>query len=57
MTAEPEPAVDDSYPSSWKPREARERDRALDPTAMELTVSAMSDSEFQAFVQRTRGDR
>jgi hypothetical protein len=52
-----EPAVDDSYPSAWKPREARERDRALDPTPMELTVAAMSDSEFQAFVQRTRGDR
>lgn len=51
MTTAPEP-VDDSYPASWRPREARER---LDRTEMELAAGAMSDDQWAEFVSRARG--
>jgi hypothetical protein len=50
------------YPASWHPKGAppfpeREPDPELPPLAVELHVAAMSDTEFDAFVKRTRGGR
>jgi hypothetical protein len=53
-TTEP---TDDSYPASWRPREAVERDRALDPTEAELWLGSLSPAELQATLKRARGDR
>ena len=47
------PEPDDSYPSQWRPSYIKERDEQR--TEMELTVSAMSDAEFEAFTKRARG--
>ena len=54
-------AQDDSYPASWRPREAPpfdepEPEPKLEPLAMELHAAAMSDDEWAAFVKRARGD-
>jgi len=46
---------DDSYPSNWRPREAVERDRALDPTEAELWLGSLSPAELQATLKRARG--
>ena len=54
MTAEPDQPPTD-YPSAWKPREARERDRALDLTAAEAWLGSLSPAELQAALQRGRG--
>jgi hypothetical protein len=56
MTQQPDqPDDDSSYPPAWKPAYIREREERLNPTEMESTVSAMTDTEFDAFVKRTRG--
>jgi hypothetical protein len=54
MTTEP---IDDTYPEQWKPRERLERDRALDPSEVEVFLSSLSDVEFSKLVLRTRGQR
>jgi uncharacterized protein YdaT len=54
MTTAPEPD-DDSYPSNWKPREAVERDRAIDLTEAELWLGSLSPAELQLALQRARG--
>jgi hypothetical protein len=54
MTTEP---VDDSYPAEWKPREAVERDKALDPTEAELWLASLSPAELQAALMRGRGQQ
>jgi hypothetical protein len=53
MTEQP----DDSYPSSWRPREARERDRAVDLTEAEIWLGSLSPAELQVTLKRARGDR
>jgi hypothetical protein len=57
MSTEPEPAVDDSYPPSWRPREAIERDNALNLTEAELWLGSLSPAELQAALLRARGGR
>jgi hypothetical protein len=54
--------TDDSYPSSWRPAGAPpfnepEPEPAVEPLAMEVAAAAMTDDEWQAFVQRARGGR
>ena len=43
------------YPPNWKPREARDRDRALDLTDAEAWLGSLSPAELQAALQRARG--
>ena len=49
--------VDDSYPASWRPREAVERENALDPLEAELWLGSLSPAELQAVLARARGHR
>jgi hypothetical protein len=51
----PEPVDDDSYPDSWKPRKARQRDNALNPTEAELWLASLSAAELAAVLARVRG--
>jgi hypothetical protein len=48
---------DDSYPDSWRPREAVDRDNALNPTEAELWLASLSPAEFQAVMMRVKGLR
>jgi hypothetical protein len=59
MTMNPDPV---RYPDSWRPKGAPEIDDPepepqVEPLAMEIAVSAMSDEEFERLVQRARPGR
>lgn len=53
MSTQPEP--DDSYPSSWTPKGLR--DREIQPTAVEVWLASLDESEFDALARRVRGYR
>jgi len=46
---------DDSYPASWRPREAKECAEKLDPTEAELWLGSLTPAELQAALIRARG--
>jgi hypothetical protein len=48
---------DDSYPDTWRPREAVDRDNTLNPTEAELWLASPSPAEFQAVMMRVKGLR
>jgi hypothetical protein len=48
---------DSSYPPSWRPREAVERDNALEPLAIERHLAALSERELTLMLQRIRAMR
>ena len=56
MTAAPE-QPDDSYPSSWRPREAIARDEAVEPLAAEVWLASLDEQELTQLLQRVRGMR
>ena len=57
VTVQPEPVDDDSYPASWRPRERRDRDAALEPLAVEKHLAAMDKRELTLLLQRIEAMR
>ena len=58
MTSTEREFVDDSYPESWRPREAPPfKTRQIDLTEAELWLGSLSTLELQQVLKRARGDR
>lgn len=55
----PEPESDDSYPSSWKPRERVERDEAagIELLAAETWLASLPPRELTLMLQRIEAMR
>ena len=49
------PAPDDSYPPSWRPKGLP--DPEIEPTAVEVWLASLDESEFDALARKVRGYR
>jgi hypothetical protein len=60
MTEQPIPEPDDAptgYPTSWRPSYIVERDNQVDPTAAEVWLASLDETEFESLTRRVRGYR